>query len=200
MSHRDRAWNQAELTERTKVSRGLISRILKTLVEHGFVLREPKAAAPGGILYRLGDFDRFLNAWQAADAWADRGSVRQYSLLTNDAGEIAQSVRDALGGENIAFTQWFAAHLRHPYTTPPVVSAYVSNERPLPELQLGRQVPSGGNLWLITPRDEGIFFETQELGGFRLVSDVQIYLDLVQTGQRGPEAAEALRAWDGFAR
>ena len=146
------------------------------------------------------DFDRLLDAWRVADVWSKRVNVQQYSLLANDAGKIAQTVRDALGVENAIFTQWFAAHIRHPYTTPPVVSAYVAKERRLPELRFARAVPSGGNLWLIVPEDEGVFFETQETDGFRLVSDVQIYLDLLQMGQRGPDAADALRAWDGFAR
>jgi len=102
-----------------------------------------------------------------------------------------------LGKENLVFTQWFAAHLRFPYTTPPLVSAYVRKER-LPEIHFARKVTAGGNLWLIVPEDEGVFFEIQKEKGFRLVSDIQIYLDLLRVGQRGPEQAEALRNWEGF--
>lgn len=200
LSHRDKTWTQDELTERTKVSRGLVSRVLNSLTQQGYVARESTGTRHAPAPYRLAEFDRLLDAWRTADAWSKRVSLQQYSLLTNDAGEIARTVRDALGEENAVFTQWFAAHVRHPYTTPPVVSAYVPKERRLPELQWARAVPTGGNLWLIAPEDEGVFFETQERDGFRLVSDVQIYLDLLQMGQRGPDAAEALRAWDGFAR
>jgi hypothetical protein len=106
----------------------------------------------------------------------------------------------SIGETKAVFTLWFAAQLRHPYTTPPIISAYVAAGSRLPELKFVRPVQTGGNLWLITPEDEGVFIETQECGGFRLVSDVQIYLDLLQMGQRGPDAAEALRNWDGFAR
>jgi Transcriptional regulator, AbiEi antitoxin, Type IV TA system len=104
-----------------------------------------------------------------------------------------------LGAENVFFTQWFAAHLRHPYTTPPLVSAYVKR-KPLQEFTWARQVDNGGNLWLITPKDEGVFQETQTAHHFTLVSDVQIYLDLLQVEQRGPEQANALREWKGFAK
>lgn len=200
LSHRDRSWTQAELTDRTRISRGLVSRLLKELREQCYVISEAKSGQPGPTTYRLAEFDRLLDSWKTEDTWSKRGSVRQYSLLTNDAGDIARTVRDALGSENAAFTQWFAAHIRHPYTTPPIVSAYVRKERPLPEFKFAREVRSGGNLWLIAPEDEGLFFETQDQAGFQLVSDVQIYLDLLQMGQRGPDAAEALRAWDGFAR
>ena len=200
LSHRDRTWSQEALTERTKISRGLVSRILNTLISRGFVTQESAGTRKSAAVYRLADFDRLLDAWKTADVWAKRVVVQQYSLLVNDAGEIARTVRDAFDDENVVFTQWFAAHVRHPYTTPPVVSAYVQKDRRLPELRFARAVPSGGNLWLILPDDEGVFLETQERDGFRLVSDVQIFLDLIEMGQRGPDAAEALRAWDGFAR
>ncbi len=201
LSCREREWTQEELTSRTKVSRGLVSRILKALVEEGQVERIAAASAKGtSARYRVAEFYSLLDEWKSKDDWSARTTVQQYSLLTNDAGEIADTVRDAVGETKAVFTQWFAAHLRHPYTTPPIVSAYVAEGRSLPELKFVRPVPTGGNVWLITPEDEGVFIETQECEGFRLVSDVQIYLDLVQMGQRGPDAAEALRTWDGFAQ
>jgi hypothetical protein len=39
----------------------------------------------------------------------------------------------------------------------------------------------------------------QEVKGFKLVSDVQIYLDLAKAGLRGDEQAEELRNRDDFA-
>jgi hypothetical protein len=200
LSNRDRSWSQEALTKRTQVSRGLVSRILTTLTDRGYVTQESPGSRHAAAAYRLTEFDRLLDAWKREDLWSKRGTVKQYSLLSNDAGEIARTVRDALGEKLVAFTQWFAAHLRHPYTTPPIVSTYVLKGHRLPELRFAREVASGGNLWLIVPEDEGVFLETQDCAGFRLVSDVQIYLDLLQVGQRGPDAAEALRAWDGFAR
>ena len=63
----------------------------------------------------------------------------------------------------IAFTQWIAASLRHPYTEPVVTSAYVAR---LPEAatleRLGlRPVTDAGKVWLLVPDDEGVFLETQ---------------------------------------
>ncbi len=48
--------------------------------------------------------------------------------------------------------------------------------------------------------DEGVFLEIQNVSGLPLVSDAQIYLDLLKTGLRGPDQAEALRNWEGFCR
>jgi len=51
----------------------------------------------------------------------------------------------------------------------------------------------------VLPKDEGVFHPTQTVRGFNLVSDVQIYLDLLRAGQRGEEQASELRQWPDFA-
>lgn len=53
---------------------------------------------------------------------------------------------------------------------------------------------------LAIPADNGVFRENQRVGGFTLVCDAQIYLDLLQVGLRGPDQARALREWEGFGR
>jgi hypothetical protein len=61
-------------------------------------------------------------------------------------------------------------------------------------------VADGGTLWLVVPKDDGVFRETQRVGEFTLACDAQIYLDLLRAGLRGPEQAKALREWEGFSR
>lgn len=203
LARRDHVWTQEELTGRTGLSRGLVSRVLTQLAEEDYVVREASATREAPARYRLAAFDRLLDAWKEADRWVQRTEVREFSVLTGDLGELAADVRELLrnkdGQVTGAFTQWFAARLRHAYTDSPVVSVYV---RKVPEttLRYARPVSNGGNLWFIVPKDEGVFQETQQVDGFPLVCDVQIYLDLQQVGGRGQEQANALRQWEGFAR
>ena len=199
LAHRNKVWTQEELTQRTGVSRGLVSRILKALQEEEWITQTIKASRTQPAQYVLSQFDKLLDAWKAVDHWNDRVTTQQFSLLSSDPDEIARKVTDFAGTDEVAFTQWYAAHLRHPYTTPPVVSAYVIYRRHL-DLPLGRKVNSGGNLWLMYPEDDGLFLEKQRVNGLHLVPDAQIYLDLIGTGQRGPDQAEALRQWEGFAQ
>ncbi len=200
---RDRAWTQAELTEATGVSTALVSRIL-TALEAGLHVTREKAFGRGvGATYRVRSFDELLDAWAQADKWRKRVAIHQFSALGNDVGGNAAKVRDALAGERVVFTQWIAAWLRHPHTVPPLVSAYVDapSLAHLTHAQaFARPVAQGGNIWLIVPKDDGVFRHTREVGGCTLASDVQIYLDLLRAGLRGPEQAQALRAWEGFAR
>jgi len=190
----ERRWTAQELTERTGLSQALVYRLIAHLVREAVLVRE-------GQELRLNQFDVLLDQWVRKDDWRKRTTIRQYSLLTSDLEEIARRLATALPASGqLAFTQWFAANLRHPYTTPPVVSAYVSSwldEAAEKELR-ARRVVDGGVLWLIVPKDEGVFRETQRVGEFVLACDVQIYLDLLQVGFRGPDQAQALRDWPGF--
>lgn len=55
------------------------------------------------------------------------------------------------------------------------------------------EVEFGGNVFLIQPADEGVFCDMQEINGIRVVSNLQLYLDLVKYPARGKEQAEFLR-------
>ncbi len=199
LSHRTQEWTQSELESRTGISRASVSLTLGDLIERELVEQTGPGNRHVAALYRVRDFNRLLDDWGAEDEWGKRTTIRQYSVLAANLIELAETARNGLGAENVFFTQWFAAHLRHPYTTPPLVSAYL-RRRLTAEITWAREVDNGGNLWLIVPRDEGVFQETQTVGGFNLVSDVQIYLDLLPVGQRGPDQARALREWEGFAK
>jgi len=193
------SWTQAELATATGVSRPLLSRLLETLARQGFVRRD---GGKRGGQWIAAQPDALLDEWARRDVWSRRVVVHEYSILVPGLELAAQQLVTAFGSSRLAFTQWFAAQLRHPYTESPVLSAYVET-RPSPDVLKtlnAREVSSGGRLWLIRPQDAGLFQFTQTVEGLPLVSDAQIYLDLLQTGQRGPDAADALRGWEGFRR
>jgi len=192
LSFPGRQWRQTELADVTGLSQGLLSRLLKQTSSEGWV-----TGSRGD--WSVTDADGFLDAWKAADVWRKRVTVHQYSALEGDLTRLARRVLEHATGE-VAFTQWFAAGLRFPYADVPIVSAYVaeSPQRVLAEKLGVREVSSGGKLWLITPKDVGVFQAVRRVDAIPIVCDVQIYLDLLQVGLRGPDQAEALRAWEGF--
>ena len=183
-----------QLADAANVSLGLVSKLRTRLLD----LEWARESGEGVKITRP---DAVLDAWSREDRWEKRTTVREYSLLTTDPHEIARRIHEYLGKTRHAFTQWFAAHLRHPYTAPPIVSLYVSRfpEESLLKSVLGaRRVDSGGRLRLVLPDDEGVFLCCRETDGFPLVCDVQIYLDTLRAGQRGEEAARELRNWPDF--
>jgi len=62
----------------------------------------------------------------------------------------------------------------------------------LPKVLDLKPVSSGANVVLLTPRDDGVFYGTSQVGGVSVVSPAQLYLDLRAIGGRGEEAAEFL--------
>jgi hypothetical protein len=189
-----RAWKVKELADVAQVSFGHVSAVRKHLLANEWAVEESAGL-------RVNKPDKILSAWAAADRFEDRTTIREYSLLVSDPAELAQQVHVFLGTKRHAFTQWFAAELRHPYTTAPLTTVYVNefpDETSLTETLLARRVDSGGRLRLILPKDEGVLNPLQTVRGLPLVSDVQLYLDLCQAGLRGTEAAEELRKWPDF--
>ncbi|MCX6927253.1 MAG: type IV toxin-antitoxin system AbiEi family antitoxin, partial [Verrucomicrobia bacterium] len=154
--------------------------------------------------FRLRDPLALLDAWVKADDFARRNTTTRYTVFGGAPLEKARQLKSWADQQSvrIAFTQWVAGWLRHPYTEPVIASAYVAR---LPEaatlerLSL-RSVNDAGKVWLYVADDDGVFLETQTVQDLPLVSDAQIYLDLQQTGLRGPDQANALRNWEGFCR
>jgi hypothetical protein len=191
-----RAWKVAELAAAAQVSLGWVSAVRQQLLG-----REWAADEPDGL--RVTKPNAVLDAWAKVDDWEKRTRTHEYSvLLAGDPVHLAQKLQDVLKAERPVFTQWFAGWLRHPYTTPTVVTAYVEKlpgESIIEEKLLARRVSSSGGLRLVLPKDEGVLRPSQTARGFNLVSDVQIYLDLLRAGQRGEEQAAELRKWPDFA-
>ena len=190
-----RSWKTVELADQADVSTGWVSAVRQQLITREWAVSDSSG-------FRVSNPNAVLDAWAAVDQWKTRTDVQEYSLLLTDPTGIAKSLRDYFGDRRHAFTQWFAGWLRHPYTTPPVVTAYVDDfpDQKAIEVQLlARRVAEGGRLWLIRPSDPGVFLRSQLVQGFSLVSDVQIYLDLLAAGRRGDEQAAELRKWPDFA-
>ncbi|MBC8010087.1 MAG: hypothetical protein H7067_08320 [Burkholderiales bacterium] len=198
----ERPWRQSELVARAGATSGLVSRIVTHLERQGMVARS--GSGKRNQIFQLTSRDALLDAWVQADDFARRVSTHRFHCLDQDPVQLARKLRDALThhGAHFAFTQWIAAWLRHPYTEPPIVSLYVP-QLPSPDLldSLGlRPVADGGRVWFHLPVDEGVFRETRVVDNLPLVSDAQIYLDLQNTGLRGPEQARALRESSVFCR
>jgi hypothetical protein len=183
-----------ELAGKAGVSLGLVSKVRAKLLEERLA-----EETPDGI--RITKPDAVLDDWAAADRWEERTSVRDYSLLVSDPAEIASKVHGLLGAKRHSFTQWFGAFLRRPYTLPVVTTVYVSefpDDEELKENLQARRVDGGGRLRLVRPKDEGVFDHVRPIQDLPVVSDVQLYLDLLRAGLRGDEAAEELRKADDF--
>lgn len=96
-----------------------------------------------------------------------------------------------------AFTVLTGAHLVAPYVRPTNIHFYIEDggdvEHYVSELDL-RPVEQGGNVSMVIPYDEGVFYSIRDIDGLNVVSNVQLYVDLMNYPARGEEAAERIRS------
>ncbi|MDA3874445.1 MAG: hypothetical protein PF795_10865 [Kiritimatiellae bacterium] len=190
----DREWKLADLSNTVEISLSRVSEVLGELSNNGWV-----AGSRGD--WHVEDGVGLLDAWAQDDDFKTRVRVYQYASLKSH-NDLARALLETGKEETTVFTQWFAAIQRFPFSQAPVCCAY--RRHPLSKMEQeasGLQaVGNGGTLWLLVPKDDGVFQFQQQGKGVPLVSDAQIYLDLLQVGMRGPDQAKALREWEGFCR
>jgi len=186
----ERWWQQAELAEAAGISTGYVSKVVSRLAEVELLAHGPEGRlrpkSPGLLL----------------DAWAQvydfrRHEIARFHAVGRKGPGIAESLAARLGavpGLGWAATGLTAAWALTHFVDHRLVTFFVS--RPLldPE-ELGlRPVEDGENVWIVVPRDDGVFYASHEASGLRCVHPVQVYLDLLGHPERAREAADHVRA------
>jgi hypothetical protein len=185
MNNPGRNWKMQDLANKAKVSLGQIANVKKLLLDrewiaqqNGFSLTEP---------------------WKLLEGWIEvytyrRNQVRDFYSLKS-IPEIEAELARVCSTKDIgyALTGFSGAARFAPAVRYNRAMAYVSNmpEDVVSMLNL-KEVESGANVMLLGPYDEGVFYGTQVIDDIRIVSPLQIYLDLKNYKGRGEEAAEVL--------
>jgi hypothetical protein len=182
-----RGWKIQSLAHEAKVSLGLTSNVKKQLLDRewikeqcdGFYLTEPGAV---------------LEEW-AKNYSFRRNHVRDYYTLKNlsefefEFGEWCQRHQWPSALTGLAGAARMVSAVRYRQTM-----AYVPNEvfEQLEQVEL-KEVTSGGNVSLLVPFDEGVYYGSRNYEALQVVSPIQLYLDLKGLRNRGEEAADLIR-------
>ena len=183
-----KAWSQSELGRATGVSPGYVSTRVRLLLEQGYVRRRAGELS-------LAEPDRLLDDWATFYRF-DRHRQHRFaiSMATYDQGVKKLAAELARCGIAFAHTGWSGAFLRAPYGVSTVLMAYVDRLPSAGDTKLIHPVGSEGNVVLLLPHDEGVFQFTSNCGEQGpVVSDAQLYVDLVKMPGRAREQADALR-------
>lgn len=186
LSNPKKSWKTKDLSEQAQVSLGQVSNVKKLLADrewiriepHGFLLSEPEA---------------LLREW-AENYNYKKNRIRNFYTLKR-APEFEADLASACARENLtyALTSFSAAALLAPAVRQQKSIAYVEESGvDLASLLALKDVPSGANVSLLAPYDEGVFYGARETEGIQIASPIQIYLDLLGSPGRGEEAAAAL--------
>jgi hypothetical protein len=181
------AVNYRQIAKGVSVSLGQVSKVNKKLDELGLWIegREGMKAL---------DKTKLLDLWRENYRFERNRILNFYSMkqIPQIETQIAEFCR--ANGIDYAFTLFSGGNRLAPFTRYNVATSYFSGdiEKMRGGLQL-KEVPSGANLQIIVPYDEGVYYKGQELNSMTVASPIQIYLDLYKYKGRGREQAEFLR-------
>lgn len=190
LMHADHAMSQREIVQATNMDEGFTSRIVSRLEGDGLIARNKDG------LIRVLDPDLLLNSWR------ERYSFLKHQIIgghipARSSDELLKRIPNLLSQKNVKYaaTGLGAAWLYIKFSGFRIVTFYLKS-RPSAEILnlLGfREEPRGANMWLVIPKDEGVFQGAEEVEGIRCVHPVQVYMDLFDHPERAKEAGNRLR-------
>lgn len=186
LSNPGRSWRVQKLAREAQVSLGLASRVKERLLDLEYAVEKEN----GLTLSRPGEL---LKQWANNYSFRKNRVYDYFSL--DEIKELERNLSQYCERRGIpyALTLFSGAALVAPYMRYTRGFAYVGKDIPEVADSLGlKQVSSGPNFSILEPYDEGVFYGSREIDSMRVVSDVQLYLDLVGFKGRGEESAEFL--------
>lgn len=181
-----RPWKVQALAAEAQVSLGQVANVKKLLTDREWLRTEQDG-------FRLREPAVLLTEWSENYSYRRNQVHDYYSLRTIEDIEAELGAVCRREGVPYALTGFSGAARFAPAVRYQRVMAYVQDDREtvISRLQL-KVVSSGANVSLLTPYDEGVFYAARDCEGIRVVSPIQLYLDLHGFRGRGEEAASVL--------
>jgi len=183
------------LSRQLGVSPAWVSQVLRRLVSAGYAARVEQ----GTVISRPLDL---LNDWAESYSFARRNDLRSFFCEAPNPEQVIARVASVSTREvgRYALTLHAGASLVAPFSEFHEVHIYVDpsdrreeTERVWREALDLQPVQTGGNFYLTWPYyKEGVFYDSREIDGVWVASDIQLYIDLYNYPIRGREQAEYL--------
>ena len=182
--------SQREIAEAVNLSEGYVSRIVGRLLQDGLVTKD----VSGRIQAR--DPDLLLDAWRDDYEFELHHIIRGH-IAMRSGHEVLRHLAETLEAHDTRYaaTGLAAAWLLTHQASFRLVTVYL-DQPPSDELLRKarfRMEPRGANVWLVLPKDSGVFDGVRALEGIQCVHPVQVFLDLKGQPERAGEAAIELR-------
>lgn len=183
-------WSILGLSKEAQTGYGHTYRVVKTLLRMGLCRKTETNKMV------VTNASELLTRWASYYDFALLNKMNAYYSLDEDLDGFVRKL-SAVGARDFryALTLQAGAALVTPYVRPANIHLYVEPKK-LDEWQklLNLQLTElGGNVFLVEPYDEGVFYKVQRLREVNVASNVQLYVDLYNYPARGREAAEHLR-------
>ena len=190
LKNRNRQWGIRELAQKIALDPGYASRMAKSLEESGYVARSNRKLSIRSPKEILDDWVRVYDL--------KKNELIPFFIQASSVESIVQRLREIKLPRKMkyALSVQAGASLVAPHAVYKEVHVYVENrqgiEHFIKELDL-RGATQGANLVLmLSYYKHSVFYDFREINGLRVVSDIQLYLDLYGYPVRGREQAAYL--------
>jgi hypothetical protein len=173
------------------MNEGFTSRIVSRLESDGLVARtdDGRVSASNPAL--------LLDSWREVFDFQKNQIVKGH-MAARSSDEILKKLSTLLekSGVRYAATGLCAAWLYTRFSGFRTVTFYLDSFSLLDILTSAgfRKEPSGSNVWIVIPKDAGVFQGLKQMEGISCVHPVQVYLDLSGHPERAKEAADQIRS------
>ncbi len=186
----EKNWFVKDLANESDISLGQASNIKKKLLEYEFINEIKTEKGPA---FRLIKPDKLLEFWQVNYSYKKNELLNYYIL--DEVRAFENKLSEFCKEKNIlyAFTLTSGSARVSPSLRYNRGFAYIENN--LEEIENGlnlKKVKSGSNFSILIPYDKGIFDGIQKVDNQYVVSNIQLYLDLISYKGRGEEAAKII--------
>jgi hypothetical protein len=180
-------WRIATLAEEAGVSLGWTHAVVSTLQEQNYVARDETYHV------KVVDPLRLLKRWAAYHSFLTENKFETFHTFQREMDNFLNQLKKVEG--SYALTGLAGAWLVAPYVRPVSADIYIASRKEtgkiVKTLEL-RPVERGGDVRLVSPNDSGVFYAVRSIDGIQVVSNTQLYVDLVNYPARGEEASSKI--------
>jgi hypothetical protein len=189
----ERKWVVRDFTGYESISLGMSQEVLKAMEKKGYIERVKKGPNSYTIITNK---EKLISDWLEEYSFDQNVIDTYYSANKN----ILNKFRKVLKENQYALTLHTGANLMTSFVRTEEIFIYMNLKDWKKDILDIRQkldlkeLVRGGNIHLIHPfYKNSVFFNTQKIKGYTMVSNLQLYLDLYNFQPRGKEQAEYLK-------
>jgi hypothetical protein len=181
-----KSWALRDLAREAHVSLGHAFKVSNALIKERLAIR----ASPRTELILMEPYG-LLKRWATVNNFTAHMRFIDYYSGQDDISKFLEKLKNTKGLE-YALTGLAGALLVAPYVRPTNIHIYVNTDEDAEKLarSLGLMpVEESGNVKFAIAKSTGVFYGVRDVNGVKVVSDVQLYVDLLNYPARGEEAA-----------
>lgn len=180
-----KTWTIRELGNEVQVSVGHTHAVVTALIQNGYLARNEVN------LLEVVDPIRMLKRWASYNQYITVNNFLDYYSFEIEIEQFIGKLRNFR--YDYALTSLSGALLVAPYVRPVIVELYIGDIKEVDSIKENlhlKPIPREGNVRLVIPYDMGVFYKVQIINDVKVVSNVQLYVDLLNYPARGEEAAQ----------